>query len=260
MFNLMATNDHMWRVPPANLLLSSDDVHVWRACLDVTESRLRSLAHIISKDELRKANSFYFKRDREHFIVGRGILRTILGRYLDVEPRRLHFCYNPYGKPTLANTSGKDNLSFNLSHSHGLVLYAITRVREIGIDLERIRPELTDDNIAERFFSHREIAILNGLSGNIRRQTFFNYWSRKEAYIKARGEGLSIPLACFDVSMAPGNPMVLLNPERVPESFPHWYLRDLIVGSNYVAAIAVEGNGWRFSCWQWPEHQSGSCA
>lgn len=256
----MATDDHIWRVPPANLLLTSDDVHVWRACLNVIESRLRSLSQIISKDELRKANRFHFKRDRERFIVRRGLLRTILGRYLDVEPNRLHFRYNSYGKPTLANMSVKDRVSFNLSHSHGLTLYAITRVGEIGVDLERIRPGLGDDSIAERFFSHPEIALLKTLSGNIRRQTFFNYWSRKEAYIKARGEGLAIPLACFDVSMAPGNPVVLLNPEGVPESSRHWYLRDLIVDSNYAAAIAVGGNGWCLSCWQWPEHQSGSCA
>lgn len=260
MFGLMATDDHIWRVPPANLLLGSDDdVHVWRACLDVKEPRLRSLSHIISKDELRKARRFHFKRDRERFIVRRGLLRTILGRYLDVEPNRLHFCYNPYGKPTL-DTSGKEKISFNLSHSHGLALFAIARVGEIGVDLERIRPGLSDDNIAERFFSHPEIALLKTLSGNIRRQKFFSYWSRKEAYIKARGKGLAIPLACFDVSMAPGNPVVLLNPEGVPESSRQWFLRDLIVGSNYAAAIAAEGNGWRLSCWQWPEHQSESCA
>lgn len=245
--------DRLWLPPLADLTLSSDDVHIWRASLDLSASCVESLQHTLGADELSRAERFYFQKDREHFVVARGLLRAILSRYLDIEPGQLRFCYSPYGKPALATTPGQDTLSFNMSHSHGLALYAVTRGREIGIDLERVQADLDCEQIAARFFSPRENAVLRALPAKLKPEAFFNFWTRKEAYIKARGEGLSFPLDQFDVSLAPGELTTLLNARGDPQEAPRWSLRALTPGPGYVAALAVEGHGWRLVCWQWPD-------
>jgi 4'-phosphopantetheinyl transferase len=253
LWQMMTTLDHLWLPPPVNLALPSDEVHVWRASLDQPASRVQSLQHTLTTDELSQAGRFYFQKDRQHFIVARGLLRAILSRYLDVEPGQLRFCYSDYGKPSLAPPSGPKTLNFNLSHSDRLVLYAVTRGREIGIDLERVRPVPEAEQIAERFFSAEENAVFRTLPARLKQEAFFTCWTRKEAYIKARGEGLSLPLDQFDVSLVPGEPAMLLSTRGDPQEAARWSLRELMPGPGYVAAIAVEGHDWRLACWQFPE-------
>jgi 4'-phosphopantetheinyl transferase len=248
---MITTPNPLWLPPPAHLTVSSNKVHVWRTSLDLPASCVQSLQHTLAADELSRAEQLYFPKDRKHFMVARGLLRAILSRYLDMEPGQLRFCHSPYGKPALATTPGQDTLSFNMSHSHGLALYAITRGREIGIDLERIRGDLNCEQIAARFFSPRENAVLRALPAELKPEAFFNCWTRKEAYIKARGEGLSLPLDQFDVSLAPGEPTMLLNTRGDPQETARWSLQALTPGPGYVAALAVEGHGWRFKYWQW---------
>jgi 4'-phosphopantetheinyl transferase len=243
-----------WSLPPKDLVLGSAEVHVWRASLYLEASYIQSLQQILAADELARAGRFYFQKDREHFIVARGLLRIILGRYLDMEPSQLRFCYNHHGKPALDRKLGGDGCSFNLSHSHGLALYAVTRGRKIGVDLERIRPDLADEHIAEQFFSPLEIAALRALHTNIQKEAFFNCWTRKEAYIKAKGKGLSLPLNQFEVSLVPGEPAALFSTNGDPQEAFRWSLQELVPGSNFVAALAVEGHDWQLKCWQWPEH------
>src|ERR1035437_1708303 len=241
-----------WRSPPETLVLGSDEVHVWRATLDQTPSQMQSFLHNLAADEQARAERFYFERDREHFIVARGVLRAILGGYLNKAPECLSFCYSSHGKPALAGESDRDAIRFNVAHSHGVALYAVTRGREVGIDLERIRFDLAVAEIAERFFSAREVAMLQTLPTEIQRQAFFRCWTRKEAYIKARGEGLSLPLDQFDVSLIPGEPAALLSTQPDSDEAVRWSLKELTLASGYVAALAVEGRGWTLSCWQWP--------
>jgi 4'-phosphopantetheinyl transferase len=243
-----------WSVPPEALFLGNEEVHVWRAKLDLQSSCIQSLIQILSADERTRADRFYFQKDRERFIVARGLLRVILGRYINMEPSRLQFRYNPYGKPALANESGGNGLCFNLSHSDGLALYAITRGREIGVDIERIRPDLAEGQIAERFFSPREVKALRSLPPSLQPVGFFNCWTRKEAYIKARGKGLTLPLDQFDVSLVPGEQAVLLCVSGDPKESSRWSLLDLLPEAGYVAAIAVEGCHWRPKCWQLTEN------
>jgi len=165
----------------------------------------------------------------------------------------LRFSYSPYGKPSLAEEFNVGALCFNLSHADGLALYAVTCGRQLGVDIERVRADLVDAQVAEQFFSPQEVAALRALSGNIQPQAFFNCWTRKEAYIKARGEGLSLPLDQFDVSLAPGEPAALLRTGGEPREVTRWSLKELSPGGDYVAALAVEGHGWRLRCWQWSQ-------
>jgi 4'-phosphopantetheinyl transferase len=221
----------------------------------VQASRSQSLKQTLSADERARAERFYFQKDRERFIVSRGLLRVILGRYLDMEPSQLQICYTSHGKPALARESGWDVLRFNVSHCQGLALYAITRGREVGVDLERLRTDFTAEQIANRFFSPREVAALRALPPNVRQAAFFTYWTLKESYIKARGEGLMLPLNKFDVVLVPGEPPTL-NTKGDPQEASRWSLRKLAAGPGYVAALAVEGHDWRIKCWQWPEGYS----
>jgi 4'-phosphopantetheinyl transferase len=181
------------------------------------------------------------------------MLRTLLGRYLDLEPNGLRFSYGSHGKPALAGECGGGKVRFNLSHSHELALFAFTRGRVVGIDLERIRPDLVNEQIAERFFSPREIAMLRALPGSLEKEAFFTCWTRKEAYIKARGDGLSLPLDAFDVSLVPGEPAELLESRENSNEVSRWCLQELVPDPGYVAAIAVEGHLWQLKCWESPE-------
>jgi 4'-phosphopantetheinyl transferase len=241
-----------WGDPPATIRLGSNEVHVWRASLDEPPPQIDSFLHTLAADERTRAQRFYFQTDRERFITAHGVLRAILGLYLNREPKCLSFCYSSHGKPALAWEYGGDAIRFNMSHSQGVALYAVTRGREIGIDLEFIRCDLEVEQIAERFFSPREIATLRALPVYLRRHAFFLCWTCKEAYIKARGEGLSIPLDQFDVSLIPGEPEALLSTQPDADEALRWSLRGLTLASGYSAALAVEGRGWTLACWQWP--------
>ena len=189
-----ASFDSHWLSSYGRPRLGSDAVHVWRACLDQSPLQVDNFQMTLDDDERSKARRFYFSRDRERFIVARGILRSLLAGYLGRVPNSISFTYGSHGKPALASESGADAIRFNLSHSHGTALYALTRSREIGVDLEFIRCDLKAEQIAGQFFSHSEIVALRALPPSVRDYGFFLCWTRKEAYIKARGEGLSMQI------------------------------------------------------------------
>jgi 4'-phosphopantetheinyl transferase len=247
----------LWSPPPQPLGLGSDEVHVWRARLDVIAAQVEALAQTLATDERARAQRFHAARDRTHYIVARGLLRAILGRYLDEQPERLHFCYSAHGKPALAEEQAADALRFNVSHAHGLALYALTRGREIGIDLEHIRADVTGEDIAARFFAPREVGMLQALPAQRRLEAFLTLWTRKEAYVKARGDGLSLDLTRFDVSGALVEPAAPVTSDAERHDLRRWSLRDLAPGPDYVAALAVEGRGWQLRCWHWPVRTDG---
>jgi 4'-phosphopantetheinyl transferase len=247
----MSDPDRQWLPPPVQLRLADDEIHVWRTPLDQGALIVERLKRMLAEDEASRAARFYFEHDRVHFIVARGVLRTLLSQYLGTRPEQLRFSYSSYGKPALSTAPGEPTLNFNVSHSQGLALIAVTRSREIGVDVEGIRPEFAGLDIAERFFSVEENAVLRNLPAELQHEAFFTCWTRKEAYIKARGEGLSHPLDKFDVSLVPGEPARLLKTRGEPHELARWSLRELFAGPGYVAALAAEGNDWRLSCWQW---------
>jgi 4'-phosphopantetheinyl transferase len=235
------------------LTLAGDEVHVWQAELDRTTSHVRALLNTLDPDERVRARRFRFPRDREHFIVAHGLLRVILGRYLHENPHTLRFSYNPHGKPALVEGYSDHTVSFNLSHASGLALYAVTRGRRVGIDLERIEPKFANEQIAEQFFSPRETATLRSLPPHLQHEAFFNCWTRKEAYLKAVGEGLSSSLDQCEVTLVPGEPARLLRPVGNQQDSAPWSLRAFTPRPGYTAALAVEGRDWHLRCWQWVE-------
>lgn len=241
-----------WQPAPHPPSLTNDEVHVWRIALDVGAPLLSYLRKILAENEQQRADRFHFEKDRRHFTAGRGALRILLAGYLARRPEEVRFAYSNYGKPRLADEDNKGNLRFNLTHSHGLALLAVTRGREIGVDVERLREMQHDgEPLAERFFSPREAAVLRSLPTRLRREAFFRCWTSKEAYIKAQGKGLSLPLDQFDVSLHPDEPAALLATQHDPQEARRWSLRSLFPSEGYVAAVAVEGHVWRLWCGDW---------
>ncbi len=247
----MIVLEHMYNLPPTNFMVAGDQVHVWRASLDPPLVYVRSLVHTLSADEQIRTEQLYFERDRKRFIVGRGLLRMILGRYIGIAPERLRFQYGSAGKPALATTPGIPEVQFNVSHSHGLVLYAVTRDRQIGVDLEHIRPILGAEQIAARVCSPREQAVFRALPAMQRQVAFFHCWTCKEAYVKACGDGLARPLNQIDVSLAPSEPARSLSIAGASGAGSRWSLHELNPAPGYVAALAVERDNLQLCCWQW---------
>jgi 4'-phosphopantetheinyl transferase len=223
-----------WSRPAHDVALQEDEVHIWLACLDVDAQERTRLTSYLSADEVSRAARFVFPRDRDHFIVARGRLRELLGKYLHCSPDAMQFKTGRYGKPSLLDD--RDPLRFNLSHSHGLALYGFCMGRELGIDTEKIRPGFAGEGIAERYFSPAEQRDLAELPKELRDTAFFLCWTRKEAYIKAHGDGLQIPLDSFDVSLKPDEPARLRSVDS-----ERWNMRSFAPAPEFVAAIIAEG-------------------
>jgi 4'-phosphopantetheinyl transferase len=239
---MTALND-VWLPAPANLTLLPDDVHVWRIDLDRPEAQLQNLAAILSSEEIARADRFYFQEHRRRFIAGRGILRSILGSYLGIEPQQVEFDYEPRGKPVLAGTFAHSGLLFNLSHSQGLGLCAVNYTRQIGIDLEYIRSMSDVEALAQRFYLPREYDLMRSLPADQKQEIFFRYWTCKEAYLKATGDGIA-QLEQVEVALTPTEPACL-------QTLTNWSLLELTPADNYVAAVVVAGFDWHLKCWQY---------
>ena len=231
----------IWKSSLLNLDLHVDDVHVWRVKVTdmVASGGVRSTN--LSKAELERANRFQFEKDRDRFIVSHVSLREILGRYLDLPPAEIKFELGEFGKPYIDSLPTVDGLSFNLSHSGEYILIAIGCNREVGVDVEKIRPQIDLEGIARRFFSPREVESLFKIEDELRLEAFFRCWTRKEAYVKARGGGLSIPLDQFDVTLDPESPAALLATRDDPGLASRWSLISIDLDQGYLAALAVEG-------------------
>lgn len=223
------------------------EVHVWRARVEADDGVLGRLERTLSPQERERAERFRFDTHRRAYVVGRGTLRAILARYLGEEPARLRLATGAHGKPFLADGS----LRFNLSHSGDLALYAVATGVEVGVDIERITAGVNHEALAARFFSPRERDELLALPAATRRDAFFACWARKEAVVKAVGDGLSMGLSDFDVTVAPGEPPRLVEVRGRPDETRRWALRALDVGPGYAAALAVEGAVSTVRCWEW---------
>jgi 4'-phosphopantetheinyl transferase len=226
-----------WVRGPLAPTINPHESHIWKVDLrcEITTEMNASL----SRDEHDRAARFHFEKDRQRFRIAHASLRIILGRYLGLPPDSLAFGQTEYGKPFLTNPEAEGFL-FNLSHSKDLALLAVTREREVGIDVEFMRSDFATSDVAEHFFSVAEVYTFTGLDADCRTQGFFNCWTRKEAYIKARGEGLSLALDSFDVSLTPGLPAALLRIRLDESDASRWSLHELFPAPDYAAALAIE--------------------
>jgi 4'-phosphopantetheinyl transferase len=246
----MATVPTAWLRARERYELPPEEVHVWRASLHQSRGHFTELMQILSQEEQARAARFHFEADRKRCILGRGALRSLLGHCLGSAADQLHFEYNEFGKPRLA--PGHQPLDFNLSHSGDWILIALARGRALGVDVERMRQDFASDEIAARFFSANECRVLASVAVEKRCAAFFSCWTRKEAYLKARGDGLSLALDQFDVALLPGEAPRLIETRHDRAEVDRWVLRALNPGSGYKAALAVEGSGWKLECWDWP--------
>jgi 4'-phosphopantetheinyl transferase len=244
--------------PDSNFKLSSDEIHVWRIALEPDENVFEKLYTVLSADERQRAGLFKFEKLKNRFIVARGALRDILSRYLDCPAGTIALEYESHGKPKLAAAMNQNKICFNLSHAEELALCAVSRECPIGVDVEYVRPLADAEKIAKRFFSPLESAAFCALPDEQKPAAFFNCWTRKEAFIKALGEGLSHPLHRFDVSFLDSEPVALLNTRPDSQEALKWTLLALAPAENYTGALAVRGKGFRLQCWQWQPLQSSS--
>jgi 4'-phosphopantetheinyl transferase len=251
--SLGGINDSSWLPPPGTLSLKEDEVHVFLANLRGMISQVENYKLIISGDERKRAGRLYFQEDHDFFVVSKGLFRVILGRYLNREPQKLRLLFGPYGKPYLDPDEDGELLRFNTSHSNGVYLVALTRGREVGADVEHMRFDLSFDHIIDRFFTEGEKAALRILSPDARRRAFFSCWTRKEAFLKATGKGLSLSLNQFEVTISPEEPPRLLSIKKNSQEASRWSLQDIDVGSNYSAALAVKGHNWKLRLWEWKD-------
>lgn len=237
-----------WSTPRTAVTLAAHELHIWRASLDAPPASLQRLSTYLLPAESARAQRFVFPGDRDHFIVGRGILRVLLSRYLRQPPTGIHILEGGRGKPYLSGEGDDSLLRFNVSHSHGLALYVFAVQREVGIDIEKIRPEFATAEIAERYFSPQEREELRRLPAGLRSEGFFLCWTRKEAYVKARGDGLQISLDSFEVSLTPGQPAILNSADSA-----RWSLRSFCPAPQCAAAVVAEGSGENIDFFDWAE-------
>lgn len=232
-------NQGDWLHPPTDLRLRNDQVHVWRSTLDLPTELF---ANLLSSDEQIRADRFRFAQHRQRFIAGRGILRSLLGRYLQIAPDQVQFIYSDKGKPSLIN----QRLQFNVAHSQGLALYVIALDRPVGVDLEQIRAIADLNALTQRFFSSNEHAVVCNLPLDQQSKTFFRYWTCKEAYLKATGDGLA-KLQALEVSLDSKQAYLTKIPQG---NIKDWHLRELVPAENFVGAIVSSSQSCSLTCLQ----------
>ena len=235
-----------WKTPEPTAFILNKNVHIWQIRYDECTKHLVEIKSFLSGAEIKRAMKFHFKIDQNRFIVTRGLLKKILSRIISEPVGKISFNNNEYGKPYLKKN---DLPFFNVSHSGNLGLIAITNISEIGVDVEQYRINETTEDIARRFFSKDEVKSYLSLDLKQRQEGFFNCWTRKEAFIKAMGMGLSLSLQTFDVTLKPGEEVRLLNVRFKSENASNWILQDIRVDPGYAAAFALKAQNIEINYW-----------
>jgi len=229
-----------WPAPPATPQLAGDEIHVWATSLAVEPPILEKFAHSLAPDEKDRAKRFKFELHRNRYVAGRGALRTILAQYLKTNPGQLRFTYLENGKPALAEEFTSAGIHFNLAHTGDLALIAVTGINLIGVDVEYVRPVKDVDHLVARFFSKREDELFQKVPTAEKPAAFFNLWTRKEALLKATGEGITRSLSLVEVSFLPGEPARLLAISGDTEAAEQWALKEFTPAHGFVGAVAIQ--------------------
>ncbi len=236
-----------WQPPPAKIIIPSEnEIHVWRTQLDFSSAQIEQLWQLLSIEEQKRGLRYKFAQHKRRFTAAKGMLRLILSQYLNQAPEQINFTYNAHGKPQLDQGS-KLSLEFNTSDSNEIALFAISATEPVGVDLEFIHKEIDAEAIARRFFSDYEVRELLELPNEQRNAAFFNIWTRKEAFIKALGLGLSFPLKGFDVSLE--KQAALLSVRQGGHIAAEWSLFALEPAEDYAGALAVRGKNKTLKLW-----------
>ncbi|RMH66216.1 MAG: 4'-phosphopantetheinyl transferase superfamily protein [Calditrichaeota bacterium] len=236
-----------WR-PYDGTLPSGNNLYLWLIHLDAVKD-LSGYRAALNSEEKERAGRFYFEKDRRAYIITRGFIKARLSAMIDKPADRITFGYTEKGKPYLPGHT----VFFNVSHSGGLALAGMTTLAPLGVDVERFRPDMAGEKIAQRFFSQREVAAFNKLLPIEKTTGFFNAWTRKEAFIKAVGLGLSMPLSAFDVTLKPGMPARLLAVRHAPYKATDWHLKALPVPESYAAAFCIKHQNPEICLWRVPD-------
>jgi 4'-phosphopantetheinyl transferase len=234
-------------IPP----LGQFEIHVWMVKLAWPDGVADRLKNYLTDEETNQAARFHFAHDQRRFVIRRAILRRLLASYLGKRADAIGLLSGLNGKPFVSGQDVPGGICFNCSHSADRGLIVITRGRGLGADLEQHRHLNDAEDLAKAFFSNSEIKELNDLPQSLKMVGFFNCWTRKEAFVKAVGLGLSFPLNRFSVSLTPGQPATLLDVAEDHEAMKKWTMASLDVGVDYSAALVFEGRNVKFHYFEW---------
>ncbi len=238
-----------WNKAPADLKLASSYVDVWRSEIKLSESEIDAYAETLSVEEKKRASRFTFTDKQNEFIVSRGLLRRALSHLLKRPANSFEFAYSKEKKPFLKNTNLNETPVFNVSHSHGQALIAISRNRQLGIDIEKIREDVEYKKLAQRFFSKNENRALLAYQGNVQR-AFFATWTRKEAFVKAIGKGIAFGLGEFDVNTDPDTAPELLETRNQAIDVKNWRMASVATADDYIASVAADAGEFSLRLWE----------
>jgi len=234
-----------WPAAPAELPALERTVHVWAVRLDDANIDLIAGRELLSPDERDRAARFHFEQHRRRYLIAHIALHEILSRYLQIDPAKICFDLGSNGKPRLPAALAASGVDFNLSHSHEMALLAVNRIGELGVDIEYVKPDFEFQEIAERFFTAREVAAMRGLPPDLQRQAFFKCWTSKEAFLKAKGTGLSGKLDEVEITCGDQDQV------RIHASVPGWSLTELDPVETYESALVVAGAAVPISYYLW---------
>lgn len=229
----------MWRLPDSTIKsIQNDEAHLWRVAIDQHQDQYAAYRKLLTQEELVRADQYRFEKHRICYVVARAVLRLLVGKYIEVDPRDVVFSYIKNGKPLVVNQKG---IQFNVSHSENYILIGFVKDYDLGVDVEYTKQPIEVQTIAASFFSKEEVAMLVSLAEEYQTQAFYNCWTRKEAFIKALGDGLSFPLDQFVVSMDSTKVATLLETKWNQKEKQKWSLKSIEVDRDYIGALAAKG-------------------
>ena len=240
-----------WRPQRKADQLHQSEVHLWSVSFDTLSEKLGYFRWTLSADEKERVDRFLKIEDRELYTITRGALRSLLGAYLAIEPSEVEFAYDALGKPSLVGMGAQAALNFSVSHSGAQALLGFARGRRIGVDLERVSADADVLELAERYFSSNEFETLRSLTAEMQHEAFYCGWTRKEAYLKARGEGIFFGLERVEVSLVPGERAIIKKVSDDPNLSENWILEHLLPAPNYIGAVAAEGHDITLRFFRW---------
>jgi 4'-phosphopantetheinyl transferase len=223
----------------------SREIHLWVIELIQRDDTLSILKRLLDKKELKRLNQYVLYKDKRRFLISRSILKEIIGKYLDVNAKDISITYNLYGKPCLDESINPEHIDFSLAHSHELVVYAISRQRRVGVDLEYIHRELDHEKIGYRFFTKRENKIIKSLPETHKREAFFNGWTRKEALLKAMGDDEILDFHNIEVSLSPGEVARIIDSNDKNIDASEWQIIPFSPHSDYIGSIVGNNKPWK---------------